>query len=654
LDITTHSEPHLPTGRLGRSPAVRAATHRALAARDRLLSDYPLWEAWRRQARTSKTEAVARLDELLDDLETAVTAWGGRVLRARDADQARRLILNVAREHEVKTVVKAKSMTTEEIGLNPALAAAGLQTIETDLGEFIVQLAGHPPAHITAPALHLNRRQIAAIFAAHPGLRSPAEPEVLSRQAAAYLKPHFFEAQMGITGVNFATPEGILILLENESNLRFTATLPKVHLALMGLEKMIPRLADLEVMLRLLPASATGQRLTALVHFIRGLKVQPRGDQAFYLVILDNGRRRLAADPELAEALCCLRCGACLNICPIFQVGAAHLYGRVYPGAIGILLAPYLAPVGDICDLCTQCGACQEICPVGIRLVDKIRYLRGHSRRFRQLRGISAAAGAVLSQPRGYRGLEPALRGLAGLASRYGWGVPGLSALSPESFHRRQRSHRPETLSGEEFQENPPLTPFQESGFCPADGGKVGPVAQDDNLGLDASTSLLAQRLQEAGSSLAEVRGPTALARRLAAAPGPLWLQDHPWLRQVAGELDQLGIQHQITQTDWAPEAGTAVTVALGAIPETGSVLVDADGGPAAVLPFRSQNQIVLIPRDRDRLSLSQALEYVQRRGPGLVSWLTGPSRTADIEKVLVLGAQGPANLEMFLYREEA
>ena len=374
-----------------------------------------------------------------------MTAWGGRVLRARDAAQARQLILDVAREHGVKTVVKAKSMTTEEIGLNPALVAAGLQVMETDLGEFIVQLAGHPPAHLTAPALHLNRHQIADLFAAHLGLRSPAEPEALARLATAYIKPHFFEAQMGITGVNFATPEGTLVLLENESNLRFTATLPKVHLALMGLEKVIPHLSDVEPMLRLLPASATGQRLTALVHFIQGLKVQPRGNQIFYLVILDNGRRRLAADPELAEALYCLRCGACLNVCPIFQVGAAHLYGRVYPGAIGILLAPYLAPVGDICDLCTQCGACQEICPVGIRLADNIRGLRRHSRRFRQLRGLATAAGAVLSRPRGYRSLEPAMRGLVGLAARRGWGLPGFSAIASESFHRQWRGRRSKT-----------------------------------------------------------------------------------------------------------------------------------------------------------------------------------------------------------------
>ena len=654
MDVTTHPQPHIPAVTLGRSPAVRAAAHRALAARDLLVSGYPLWEAWRRQARASKTEAVARLDELLDDLERAVTAWGGRVLRARDAAQARQLILDVAREHGVKTVVKAKSMTTEEIGLNPALAAAGLQVMETDLGEFIVQLAGHPPAHLTAPALHLNRHQIADIFAAHLGLRSPAEPEALARQATAYIQPHFFEAQMGITGVNFATPEGTLVLLENESNLRFTATLPKVHLALMGLEKVIPRLADLEAMLRLLPASATGQRLTALVHFIQGLKVQPQGNQIFYLVILDNGRRRLAADPELAEALYCLRCGACLNVCPIFQVGAAHLYGRVYPGAIGILLAPFLAPLGDICDLCSQCGACQEICPVGIRLADNIRKLRRHSRRFRQLRGLTTAAGAVLSRPRWYRCLEPAARRLAGLASRHGGGLSGLPALAPESFHRQQRRRRPETRLGDEDRGRPSLPPFQAPSSPAPDAGAAGGVAEPENLDLDSATALLAKRLREAGSSLAEVKGPAALARRLAAAAEPLWLEDHPWLHPVAGELEKLGVTPHIARADWTPMAGTAVTVGLGAIPETGSVLVDSGAGSGAVLAFRAGKQIILLPRNSSRLTLAQALKYVQRRGPGLVSWLTGPSRTADIEKVLVLGAQGPLTIEIILYQEEA
>jgi L-lactate dehydrogenase complex protein LldF len=655
LDVKTHlKKSQCAAATLGRSPAVRAATHRALAARDLLLSDYPHWETWRRQARAIKTEAVAHLEVLLAELERAVTAWGGRVLWARDGAEARGLILAIAHEHGIKLVVKSKSMTTEEIRLNGALAAAGLTVMETDLGEFIVQLAGHPPAHLTAPALHLNRHQIAAIFATHLGLESPAEPEALTRQATTYLNPYFFEAHMGITGVNFAAADGTLVLLENESNLRFTATLPKVHVALMGLEKIIPKLMDVEVLLRLLPASATGQRLTALVHFIRGLKVRPQGNQAFYLVILDNGRRRLAAEPELAEALYCLRCGACLNTCPIFQVGAAHLYGRVYPGAIGILLAPYLAPVGDICDLCTQCGACQEICPVGIRLRDKIRLLRSQSRRFRRLRGLSSVAGAVFGHPRWYRGLEPVWRGLADFASRQGWGR-GMPLLARFSFFRQQQGG-----SRKEEQRKPSLSTLPARWPPEVEGGSGLKKAYDDPLSAikgqehkSASTiALLEQRLGEAGSSLTQVEGPVALAQRLAKAKAPLWLEDHPWLRQVAEVLKQLGVAHHIVQDEWAPEVGTVVSVALGAIPETGSVLVDSGGGPAAVLGFRAQEHIILIPPDRADLSLRQALEYVRGREPGMISWLTGPSRTADIEKVLVLGAQGPASLEMILYGE--
>jgi L-lactate dehydrogenase complex protein LldF len=660
LDVTTHLEPQCAASPLGRSPAIRAATHRALAARDLLLSDYPHWESWRRQALTIKTEAIDRLDTLLAELERAVTAWGGRVLWARDAAEARRLILTIAWEHGVKTVVKSKSMTTEEIGLNPALAAAGLTIMETDLGEFIVQLAGHPPAHLTAPALHLNRQQIAAIFATRLGLKSPAEPEALTHQATTYLKPYFFEAQMGITGVNFAAADGTLVLLENESNLRFTATLPEVHVALMGLEKIIPKLMDVEVLLRLLPASATGQRFTALVHFIQGLKVRPQGNQAFYLVILDNGRRRLAADPEMAEALYCLRCGACLNICPIFQVGAAHLYGRVYPGPIGILLAPYLSPVGDICDLCTQCGACQEICPVGIRLLDKIRWLRGRSSQFRQFRGLSTAVGAILGHPRCYRGLEPLWRGLVNGVGRGGWGS-GIPPLAPSSFHRQEQGHRREGRSSEEGQSKPSLPTLQaqrppEEKGC--SGSKKAYAHPDSSLSGPAQTAaptleLLAQRLAEARSSLILVQGPMALARRLAGAEAPLWLEDHPWLRQVAEELDHMGVEHHIAQAEWAPDAGTAVSVALGAIPETGSVMMDSGGGAAAVLAFRAKKHVILIPLVRADISLSQALAYVQSGGPGMVSWLTGPSRTADIEKVLVLGAQGPMSLEMILYQEE-
>ena len=619
--------------RLGLPSAIRAATHRALAARDLLLQDYPHWEEWRRQARAVKAEALARLDGLLQELARSVQAWGGQVLWARDAAHARRLILEVAQRHRVASVVKSKSMTTEEIGLNPALAAAGLKTLETDLGEFIVQLAGHPPAHLTAPALHLSRGQIAGLFAERLGHCDGPEPETLTRQAAEYLEPHYWQAHLGITGVNFAAPDGTLVLLENENNLRLTATLPGVHLALMGMEKIIPSLAQAEVLLRLLPPSATGQRLTALVHFIRGLKA----NQAFYLVILDNGRRDLAADPELAEALYCLRCGACLNICPIFQLGAAHLYGRVYPGAIGILLAPFLAPRGDISDLCTQCGACQEICPAQIQLTDKILLLRRRRVRFRHLRALSGATGFVLARPRLYRGLAPGLRLLAGpLARSLGLRLPA------ESFYQRQgREPRAVMPSSGET-----VTP---SRGLPEDLAP-GPAPKSRGPGAAA---LLAQRLRELGAELEQVRGTAALARLLAAAGEPLVLEDHPWLRRAAAALAALGSKPRFAGAQALPEVGTAVIVALGAIPETGSVLVPSGRGPATDFALRAAKQVVLIPRGRHNLSLSQALELVRRQPPGMITMLTGPSRTADIEKVLVLGAQGPKELVLVLYQGE-
>jgi ferredoxin len=402
------------------------------------------------------------------------------------------------------------------------------------------------------------------------------------------------------------------------------------------MEKIIPSLAEVEVLLRLLPPSATGQRLTALVHFIRGLKA----GQAFYLVILDNGRRELASDPDLSEALHCLRCGACLNVCPIFQLGAAHLYGRVYPGAIGILLAPYLAPRGDISDLCTQCGACQEICPVKIRLTEKILLLRRDSARFRLLRALSRGAGLALTRPRLYRGLEPALRILAApLASTQGVG------LAPQSFHRLQARQASKLPRG--ARPTPAAAIDAPAALEAPTGSAIAPRRRP------AAAALLADRVQELGAGFHQVRGPRALARLLAAAPEPLVLEDHPWLRQAAAELAAFKVKLLVAGDFGAPEVGTAVSVALGAIPETGSVLMPSGRGPAADFAWRARKQVVLIPRGRHNLSFSQALALVRRQPPGMITMLSGVSRTADIEKVLVLGAQGPQELELVLYQRE-
>jgi L-lactate dehydrogenase complex protein LldF len=642
---------------LGSAAAIRAATHRALAARERLLQGYPRWQEWRHQARAIKAEAIHCLDELLAQLERRVTAWGGRVLWARDAGEARRLILEVARQHQVQAVVKSKSMTAEEIGLTPYLSAAGIRVTETDLGEFIVQLAGHRPAHLTAPALHLDRHQIARLLADRLGFSCPPEPEALCRQASQYLKGRYPGAQMGITGVNFASAaDGTLVFLENESNLCLTASRPPVHLALMGIEKVIPDLHGLEVFLPLLPASATGQRLTALVHFLKGLKTGLKGSQAFYLVLLDNGRRSLAADPELAEALYCLRCGACLNICPVFQVGGAHLYGRVYPGAIGILLAPYLAPVGDISDLCSQCGACADLCPVAINLPDSIRHIRQRGPRFRRLRALSRMAGLVLSRPRLYRQLEPGLRFLPRLLPAAQGGTFLKASLSPESFHQRRRKLGGSSGfgGGGQGSQTPapsakthPPTPYR--GLAGEFEGRAG-----ERRSPGPSLKLLETRLKEVGGLFHRVRGLAALARGLAARAGePLWLEDHPWLRQLAPRLEKLALAPHFLGCGEGPGAAvdTMVTVGLAAIPETGTVITRPLMGQTDRLPSQVRRQIVLIPRDRATLSLAQALELT-RQGAAFTTWLTGPSRTADIEKVMVLGAQGPGELEVVLYQE--
>ncbi len=637
--------------------AVRRATHRALANRERLLQDYPDWQDWRREASAIKTEVIGRLEELLSQLERRVQDWGGQVFWAQDAEAAAAHVLAVAQAHRVTKVVKSKSMTSEEVRLNSRLAAAGLQVTETDLGEFIVQLAGHPPAHLTAPALHLDRVQIAEIFSSHLGLTCPPDPEALTQLACRHLKPRYGEAHMGITGVNFAAAaEGVLIMVENEGNLRLSATMPKVHLALMGLEKLVPSLSDLAVFLRLLPASATGQRLTSLVHFLKGRKTGPEGSQAFYLVILDNGRRRLATDPELRDALACLRCGACLNICPVFQAGAAHVYGRVYPGAIGILLAAYLGPRGDISDLCTQCGACGDICPAGIRLPDMILLVRSQSERFRGLRLGASLAGQTLAHPRLYRGLEHGLRRLTHL-------VPGLKApswgdavLAPESFYARQGRWPPPapgasspvsswpgaTLAG-------PANLPEELPWPPATSGRPGSRPAAPTLAPD----LLEERLREAASGLHQIRGPAHLAQFLSqTSRPPVWLEDHPCLQPVAQALAELGVPVCLAARDWAPEADTVVTVALGAVSETGSVLAPGGLGASCWLPLRARRHLLLVASEQAHLGFSQALRLTGQADAPLVSWLTGPTRTADIEKFLVLGAQGPMELDMVLYDE--
>jgi len=358
-----------------RDAALRAildhATRYFIGKRSASLAAFPGREEHFARARAARLTALSRLPELLEELEKNATAAGTQVHWTADAAEARAVITGIARAANARVIVKGKSMVTEEIALNPALEAAGAEVWETDLGEFIIQLAGEPPSHIIAPCIHKSRQDVAALFAEKLNLHGQSIPELtlLARQA---LREKFLSADMGVTGVNMAVAEtGSVILVENEGNIRMSTTCPPVHVALMSLEKVAATMRDAADILRVLPRSATGQKMSSYVSVLTGPRKPGETDGAreMHLVILDNGRSGVLADPALREALACIRCGACLNACPVYQTIGGHAYGSVYSGPIGAILSALLLPQDQTRDLpfgCTLCGACARTCPLGI------------------------------------------------------------------------------------------------------------------------------------------------------------------------------------------------------------------------------------------------------------------------------------------------
>jgi L-lactate dehydrogenase complex protein LldF len=343
--------------------------------------EFPSFDTERDIARKIKEEAIGRLDELLVQLKDRLEANGCKVFVAADAKMARDYILEVARARGVKRVVKGKSMTTEEIELNPAFQQAGIEPIETDLGEYIVQLRGEKPSHIITPAIHLSKEDIGRTFSERLNIAYTPQPEQLTAVARERLRSMFLTAEMGVTGVNFAIAEtGTLVLVENEGNGRMSSTLPETLIVLMGIEKVIPRLEDLPHFLEILARTATGQKLTCYTNFING----PRrdgdvdGPAEVHVVMLDNGRTAMLADPVMREALYCLRCGACLNVCPVYRRIGGHAYGVTYSGPIGSIVSPNLfgSAAAQLPFASTLCGACREICPVRIDIPRLLLHLR--------------------------------------------------------------------------------------------------------------------------------------------------------------------------------------------------------------------------------------------------------------------------------------
>ena len=340
------------------------------------------WEEWREEARNIKIHALEHLDYYLDLLYERVTAAGGHVHFARDAAQANAIVAEIARSRQVKIATKSKSMVSEELDLNRTLEAAGVEVFETDLGEYIIQLADETPSHLVAPALHKTKEQVSELFHEKLGVPLTDDIEEMAKVARETLREKFLTADLGISGANFLVAEtGTLVIITNEGNGRLCTSAPRIHIGITGMEKVIPSMQDLTIFLRLLPRSATGQRLTSYVSMVSGPRraEDEDGPEEFHLVLVDNGRSRLLADPELREALYCIRCGACLNICPVYGKIGGHAYGWVYPGPIGAIVSPTLVGLSEAKDLpqaSSLCGACREVCPIKINIPRMLLHLR--------------------------------------------------------------------------------------------------------------------------------------------------------------------------------------------------------------------------------------------------------------------------------------
>lgn len=339
------------------------------------------FEAVRDAGAAIRERALADLPRYLEQFEQAAVAAGAEVHWAETADEANRIIADLARRHAVRKIVKSKSMVTEECALNEALERAGLDVVETDLGEYILQLAQEPPSHIIAPVLHKNKEEIARLFAEkHRRPRQEGIAELVA-EAREMLRPQFVAADMGVTGANFLIAEtGSVMLVTNEGNGRLCTTLPRVHVALAGIEKVVPTLADAATLARLLPRSATGQSISNYISVLTGTRRAGDldGPEHMHIVLLDNGRSHLLGTP-MQPILRCIRCGACMNHCPVYQNVGGHAYGWVYPGPMGAVLTPLYVGLEHAVDLpnaSTFCGACVEVCPVKIPLTDLMRELR--------------------------------------------------------------------------------------------------------------------------------------------------------------------------------------------------------------------------------------------------------------------------------------
>jgi len=434
-------------------PTLRAAMKNATdtfgTRRAAAFGSIPDLEALRDRGSATRMEVLDNLPAYVDKFAANATRQGATVHRAHDARDACSIIGSILTERKVKLAAKGKSMVSEEVGLNHHLQQLGIEVVETDLGEYIIQLEGETPSHIIVPAIHKNRRQVGRLFAERLGVPYSDDPQVLTKTARRVMREKFLSADAGISGANFAIADtGSLVLFTNEGNGRMVTSVPPLHVAILSIEKILPRLADLPTFIRLLPRSATGQAITSYVSVITGTRKagEATGAKELHIVLVDNGRSEIVKG-ECREMLKCIRCGACMNVCPVYRTVGGHAYGWTYPGPMGMILTTLLTGMErsyPLVDASTLCGACAEVCPVKIPLVELILKLREERVRVRLsdprerlgMRAFAAAArqpGLFYAGELFARALWPLIRKIGGrkVAGR-------LPEPTDNPFHRRK------------------------------------------------------------------------------------------------------------------------------------------------------------------------------------------------------------------------
>jgi iron-sulfur cluster protein len=664
--------------------------------RARVVGELPDWEELRAAGAAAKDEALLGLDAQLERLEQAVSAAGGRVHWAADAGEACAIVADVARSHGISEVVKVKSIASDEIKLNEALAAAGIQALETDLAELIIQLGDDSQSHILVPAIHKNRAEIRDLFRTALDLPDlPDDPPALTEAARLHLRSNFLRARMGVSGANFAIAEtGTVCVVESEGNGRMCTTLPEVLVTIMGVEKVVPAWRDMEVFLQLLPRSSTGERMNPYTSFWTGVR-EGDGPREFHIVLLDNGRTRALADELGRQALRCIRCSACLNVCPVYARVGGHAYESVYPGPIGAILTPQLKGMdaaGSLPYASSLCGACAEVCPVNIEIPRLLTHLRARERdeaasldpELLSMKGLYAVFSSRERYERAQRLARAAARPLTrrGRIARApgplsGWtSSRDLPAPARESFRDWWRRTRGDAGAGPRVAARPAPAPPEPLRAEPARAGSARATVlsrvraaiegaeppgerprgyrTEDSRSPEEIVALFAERVAEYRATVHRTGadGVAALVASICAENGVERLGLPP---DAPPEWRPAGVE--LVEDDGLAPAeldglGGALTGCAVAIAETGSFVLD--GGPGQgrralslvpdlhVCVVREQQVVGLVPEAVARL------EQPVREGRPL-TFVSGPSATSDIELDRVEGVHGPRILHVLL-----